>query len=636
MSMESFYGGRQGASFIIVKQFDKIKSKDNEPDYEKYKIKYYATKDIPEEGITYLLNSNNNFIERSGLNYSDYSWTKTICNGRRVVAKRENETEIISALLPEIESESMVDCFSQGGVTTNEVNYGEYVIIDTPDKSNPDNGKVFQRGMDYDPQRNDLAGARYIGQIVGPKGDVPDIEFKNYNSEVLDNAKELIRTVNTNDLIPGVIPGETSTFNDTVQYKYVNIIDEFGDLTGYYIGIQSPYTMIDFTANSADPYLTENLISKNTDEDGWNENNNSWTHPFYQKWDIKVPHGIHGEDIDKLEIVFTKTKPKNFGNEYKDGVNVYADAELTEVVGVIETEVDILREAEGDEYSQIYDASPDVLYCKIMYEGNECYVRKVDCHSGIYRYLKNNYDKSTPKVTCHYISLDLFDNVYLQTAATGSELPGTGDQKIHVQMTNGETKKDIPIGEPINYIIETLVVEDSSLGTGAVYGHLLVYFSDPVLRSQLKEQFPERIVTYPSSIYEDVIFDEWFDLGQTRGTRVIPILTSVNSVNALYNGTVAPGNGIPPERLNKKGTSTPIDESAKGWGVEIRANEGAIPDIYVYDYDTKEWINSGTLDTGNVDPKYIIAKSKEIDGNVKLNPGGIWLAQEKMTYADLD
>lgn len=633
MSMESFYGGRQGASFVIVKTFDGIgKEVEGKP-----KVKYFAIDNSQSSNPIYLIAKINNsndydFIERNENNYLNYNWEKTICNGDLVITKKEDTLEIGEKELPELSAESMVACFEKGGETTNEVSYGEYVLIDTPDKSNPDNGKVFLRGMDYNgTSSGSLAGAKYIGQIVGPKGDAPQLKLKNYNDS--DLQFDLERTVSAGDLVPGF---DGSKYNDTVHYKYVNFKDEFGDLVGYYIGFQTPYTVIDFTASSGSPYETTSLIKKNTSEDGWNEVEKHWTHPYYQKWDIQIPRGIHGEDIDKLEVVYTKTKPKGFGIGYENGVVIYSDAELTQPIGTIETEYDILREGEGTDYEGIYDTSTN--YCKILYQDNECYVNKKDCHKGIYRYIKKNYDNSEiPTLLCHYINLDLFDNVYLQSKAADEMLPGTGDQKIHIRMTNGNEEKDIPIGEPINYIMETLVIEDSNKGSeNAVYGHLLVYFSDPELRAALGRQFPDRIVAYPSLLYEGQVFDDWFDLGQTRGDRTMPILTTVNNVSLLYeNGEVAPGKGIPPEDLQKQDGSGTIDNRAKGWGVAVK-EEDSSSDFYFYDYDKKYWINSGTLDTGNVDPRYIIAKSTNLDGNIRLNIGGIWLAQETITYADID
>ena len=76
----------------------------------------------------------------------------------------------------------MRQCFEKGGDSVNIVNYDEYVIIDTISKDNPENGKVYRRGMnfDYDPINNPLAGAEYIGQIVGPKGSAAEIDIDTY------------------------------------------------------------------------------------------------------------------------------------------------------------------------------------------------------------------------------------------------------------------------------------------------------------------------------------------------------------------------------------------------------------------------------------------------------------------------
>jgi len=42
----------------------------------------------------------------------------------------------------------MVDSFKQG-YAYEDVNFEEYVIINTKNKDNPDNGKIFRRGSDY-------------------------------------------------------------------------------------------------------------------------------------------------------------------------------------------------------------------------------------------------------------------------------------------------------------------------------------------------------------------------------------------------------------------------------------------------------------------------------------------------------
>ena len=157
-SMESFYGGRQGASFVIVKHFDGI----DIPEYTEYKIGWFA-KDNDNYFIVPL-------IERTGDNYDDYTyWGAIPRDGVTTVISKGGDA---SHPLPVVYAEGMKQCFAKGGTSTSEVNYGEYVIIDTISDlgqyDNPDNGKIFRRGMNYD---NDLAGAEFIGQITGPKGD---------------------------------------------------------------------------------------------------------------------------------------------------------------------------------------------------------------------------------------------------------------------------------------------------------------------------------------------------------------------------------------------------------------------------------------------------------------------------------
>ena len=88
----------------------------------------------------------------------------------------------------------MVEKFQQGP-SYNEVHFDEYVLINTVNKANPENGQVFRRGYDYNSERQidtynvktenneteiifaiekiPAGGAIYIGTIVGPAGRAP-------------------------------------------------------------------------------------------------------------------------------------------------------------------------------------------------------------------------------------------------------------------------------------------------------------------------------------------------------------------------------------------------------------------------------------------------------------------------------
>lgn len=647
MSMESFYGGRQGASFIIVYQFDGIDIPQDEL-IKTYKVKYYAVYDNKQY---YICDSNGKLIEKNGKNFNNYVWKATTLNGDLVPAKQSESSTVQYITLDTVLAEGMVQCFKQGGASTDIVNYGEYVIIDPINKNNPDNGKVFRRGMDY--LNDELGGAVYIGQIVGPQGETPELTLDNVNNMInLADVHILESTVNTGDLIPGDNSGNT----DKIVYYYTSLKDENGYIQEYRVGLKIPYTVVDFGANTTNPYETENLITKNGIE--YNTETGTWRHPFYQKWDIKIPKGIHGEDIYSVDLIYTKTK---------NNVQVYEDEECTiPISGVIVNDAAIMKEEEGHAYlptdEPIYDI--DKSFCFIEYEPNEIgYVKKEDCHKPVYRYKLINYDEgdgeygTSVRYYYYYVATKMVDDVYIETRDSSSTYPeeiindGTGDQKIHFKLTEGDTYIEKIIGSPLNYIIETTIINDSSLitlpsgisSTDAAFGHLIVYFSDPALRDELAEKFPKRVINYPSVIYKDtsvdppapVIFKKWFDLGQTMKDRTMPVLTQVDSINDLYDGAVQAGNGIPPERLPKKGTTTPIDETARGWGVIIPSAE--YQNFYFFDYDEKEWIDSGTINSKNVAPKYVIAKSAESSPgqDIELNPGGFWFSQSTRSYADV-
>jgi hypothetical protein len=73
--------------------------------------------------------------------------------------------------------EEMIEQFQKGPAFT-EVKYGEYVIIDTVDKNNPDNGSIYQRTANYTDK--DTGGAVLLGSIVGPAGPAPHIHIEDY------------------------------------------------------------------------------------------------------------------------------------------------------------------------------------------------------------------------------------------------------------------------------------------------------------------------------------------------------------------------------------------------------------------------------------------------------------------------
>lgn len=494
MAYTSFYGGRMGASFVIVKQFDAISIPDcYESNPTVFRKKIYAIHVDPNNDkvpiVKYISSTSEYiFIEQTADNYKDYEWDHFDLDGSNIVCWIENQDPVdpddpqyyTSHALDRKPAEGMVQHFSKGGETTSDsekykgVNYGEYVIIDTivglGEKNNPDNGKVFRRGMNYqyDAVKNPLAGAEYIGQIVGPQGDTPEMDLMHYN-EIQDLGEPYIEkeySETTEDLVPGSRIDEQTgdrIFEDNIKWIYKTIRDAYGNVQRCSLGFIIPTLVEEFVGTSIspydhrvikdppdpnDPYIYTDLIEEDPNEYGdhykqlnekatyslttqyyvyddqedqynnitaeVNENNfeqkvenglyiylgKDWKHPFYQKWQVHIPQGYHGTDSTNLELVHTKTMPKDFKENY-NGALVWNDPEcendpyIKEGVQVqLENSESILKDAYDtvyikDEYNIIYD--PTTVSCKVMVDNQIRYVKKEDCYMDELRYKETDW-----------------------------------------------------------------------------------------------------------------------------------------------------------------------------------------------------------------------------------------------------
>ena len=114
--------------------------------------------------------------------------------------------------------EEMTDAFSRG-LNYQEVVYGEYVLINTTDPRNIENGRLYKRGYE---------GPEYVGCIEGPPGYSPHVKIENFNT--IDSLKNLESDmdkdylysegefiVNKGDLVPGKVAN--GNFNDSIKWK---------------------------------------------------------------------------------------------------------------------------------------------------------------------------------------------------------------------------------------------------------------------------------------------------------------------------------------------------------------------------------------------------------------------------------
>ena len=208
--------------------------------------------------------------------------------------------------------QEMIEKFALGG-QYKEVNYEEYVIIDTENKNDITNGKVYRRGYNY---TGDFGGAEYIGQIVGPAGLGPHAEVIE-KSEVAKKYQDAEATgdqldyrygtgtldTTTNDLVPGA-KGEPNnrTFDDEtdkIHWEYFSLRDAQQLESTCYIGYQVPYTVFDFLTEMVTPYNDNgdfsdmtNIIRQPLSEE----------HPFYEQWKILVPQGVKGDMLNNFRL----------------------------------------------------------------------------------------------------------------------------------------------------------------------------------------------------------------------------------------------------------------------------------------------------------------------------------------------
>ena len=264
--MESFYGGRQGASFVIKKSFKYVNTEDNA-----YKT---ATASVPD-------------------------------------------------------SEVMEACLSNPNYT--DVWYNEYCIIDTVNKNNPNNGRIFRRRL----PNETVDGKPYedIGQIVGPSSGaamlslVSGLEanqnalgnFKNnwdalglqvgntlkYAETVADknaigSLKENVANLTNHGLVKGVEfddNGNVIKQHKEIKYNWFNVRKNTEDNNGVvecwcHIGFEIPCTVVTAQAATTGPLNPVSVEEASRSKDN----------PFWYDLSFKIPRGLHGVSVKEIFI----------------------------------------------------------------------------------------------------------------------------------------------------------------------------------------------------------------------------------------------------------------------------------------------------------------------------------------------
>ena len=243
---------------------------------------------------------------------------------------------------------AMTTAFKQGPSYKN-IWYGEYCIIDTPNKNDKDNGKIYRRGLEY---QNSLGGAIYVGQIVGPSSGTPyfqllsiddvqkiakkpleEYQYRRYpyaydeENEVYlttDDGSTPIQTFSFNKsydetLVPGKYEDDSGIhYNDDIKYTWCNIRKDNADADSwFYVGWQQPFLVIDYNIHTVSPYDSNgNLLPEAATVNRVDDH----SHPFYEQWDIGIPKGIKGDTLRNLRVIIPTEENRN---------NIYSASAIT-------------------------------------------------------------------------------------------------------------------------------------------------------------------------------------------------------------------------------------------------------------------------------------------------------------------
>lgn len=383
---------------------------------------------------------------------------------------------------------AMVAAFSQGG-DYKTVNYDEYVLIDTENKNNPDNGKIYRRGYEYN---NSMGGAIYEGQIVGPAGLAPHTEMHTIDEvEQIQEREDFTYRRGSGEYSPvdgNIIPGkyvEPGTgiikYNDKISWAYCSVRDMNSHESTAHIGFKFPYTVIDYTTTSVSTYENGNYADTSAAtriDDG--------SHPFYEKWNISIPKGVKGDAFKNFRVMVADNTIQSYTGQADDIAN----------------------------NRQV------LVYDYYHYDEKENGDMKT-YYVGDYNKISNITVSATGLVTIEYTHDD--NDTYQMRIPTSISIntgstEGTGTQKVVITYANGDTEE---IGQPLNYIMTTAI--DNRY-------HLLVYYSDPAKRSALVNP-----ATYDGK-------NDWADLGYIGdGTGVGAIAGEESD-----SGVVSVANTMPP------------------------------------------------------------------------------------------
>ena len=348
----------------------------------------------------------------------------------------------------------MVEAFSRGSDYT-AVRFDEHVMINSSNKNDPDNGKIYRRGYDFN---DEMGGAEYIGTVAGPAGDAPQLgmaTISEINNMVTQEGFEEKRTEGSYTVTnASLVPGKNgNTYNDSISWATYSFKDPDGTETTAYIGFTFPYPVIDFETTDV-PSTTQSSVTRIDDQ----------THPFYEKWRFSIPRGSKGDSFSNLQVIAASNN---------DGVESYTgqaddrnNSREILVYDLIDSEAGTTKRIYLGAYNMIKDISLNngTLTIQYTHDANKVIqgalksISNVTLDSNGTMHINYNDQTSTslPNAIKSISSIDI----------------QSGTQQLQIHYNDGTTST---IGA-VNYIIQ---------GALNTQGDLLVRYADPAQRGNI-------------------------------------------------------------------------------------------------------------------------------------------------------
>ena len=415
---------------------------------------------------------------------------------------------------------SMVQDFIKGP-DFSEVKYDEYVLINTYNKTHPDNGKIFRRGRDYNSNREisgrrayrDAAhtdeikgktatiedyqtayyseeidiiagGAQYIGTIVGPPGRAPHLSMLSYD-EVRDRqAQQGYSTIRNSgsfslpagDLLPGkYVENDVIKYNDEIKWCSVSVRNPNNDTSDAFIGFQIPYPVIDFVTEKVSSYNEQGEV---IDSSKAERIDTGEYHPFYEKWKLSIPQGVKGDALKKLRVIRFEDLPntKIFINQQN---YYYYDSEQE-------------RFFYGTEGGETQDTAVETTDDKFSFQiGNLTYTIQPNTQIMVYD-LYNYEERKNPQDP----EKTYFVGILNQIVQDSFNIADNGD--IHIDFTDGTVVDKYGFMKKIDNIQIGPETDDDDV----VRTKMKIYFNTQIQDSQ--GNINKQVVSYVLKLIDDI------------------------------------------------------------------------------------------------------------------------------------